>query len=73
MGHLTISMEQTIRLKVRKLQDNKHLNRSEKKRNILREKMGGCKVAPRKLGLRIKPTCFPGGSDIKNLPALQEI
>ena len=35
--------------------------------------MGGCKVAPRKLGLRIKPTCFPGGSDIKNLPALQEI
>ena len=73
MGHLTISVEQTIRLKVRKLQDNKHLNRSEKKRNILREKMGGCKVASRKLGLRIKPTCFPGGSDIKNLPALQEM
>ena len=66
-------MEQTIRLKVWKLQDNEHLNRSEKKRNILREKIGGCKLAQRKLGLRIKLTCFPGGSDIKNLPALQEI
>jgi len=60
-------------LKVRKLQDNRHLNRSEKERNILREKMGECKLAQRKLGLRIKLTCFLGGSDIKNLPALQEI